>query len=108
LALNLDPYSVFKEIHNQAKQINKSSISIWGNISNRFHHIIEDIVPNDISKMKPLAISITTIKPYPSNLLVSKFKSKNDLIEALYASCFIPGYMEKRPFTRFRGKPCLD
>ncbi|XP_070034449.1 uncharacterized protein [Nicotiana tomentosiformis] len=44
----------------------------------------------------------------PRGLLVDQFDSKEDLINAVFTSSFIPGYLAPRPATLFRNKLCID
>ncbi|RZC62581.1 hypothetical protein C5167_024332 [Papaver somniferum] len=41
-------------------------------------------------------------------ILVDQFNSKEDLINAVFTSSFIPGYLAPRPATVFRNKLCVD
>ncbi|KAF8019467.1 hypothetical protein BT93_G0219 [Corymbia citriodora subsp. variegata] len=53
-------------------------------------------------------IAVTEILPKPSGLLVDQFDSKEDLINAVLASSFIPGYMAPQLATLFRDRLCID
>ncbi|KAJ6932138.1 hypothetical protein NC651_007756 [Populus alba x Populus x berolinensis] len=44
----------------------------------------------------------------PRGLLVDQFDSKEDLINAVVTSSFIPGYLAPRPATMFRNRLCID
>jgi len=47
--------------------------------------------------------------PYPHCELISQFESKEDLIETLLASQFIPGFTSGISLFRwYRGRPCID
>ncbi|KAL6501255.1 hypothetical protein OROHE_024902 [Orobanche hederae] len=53
-------------------------------------------------------IAVTEILWKPRGLLVDNFDSKEDLINAVFTSSFIPGYLAPRPATRFRNRLCID
>ncbi|KAE8656366.1 Acyl transferase/acyl hydrolase/lysophospholipase superfamily protein isoform 2 [Hibiscus syriacus] len=53
-------------------------------------------------------VAITQILWRPRGLLVDQFDSKEDLINAVVASSFIPGYAAPRPATIFRNRLCVD
>ncbi|KAJ7531517.1 hypothetical protein O6H91_14G047000 [Diphasiastrum complanatum] len=53
-------------------------------------------------------VGITQLFKSPMGLLVEHFSSRGDLINALLASSFIPGYVAARPFTLFRNSFCVD
>ena len=58
--------------------------------------------------MSLCAVAITQLLPRPRALVVDTFTSKQDVINALLASCWIPGYFGVRPFILFRGAACID
>ncbi|KMT09083.1 hypothetical protein BVRB_6g131910 [Beta vulgaris subsp. vulgaris] len=53
-------------------------------------------------------VAVTQIVWRPRGLLVDQFDSKEDLINALFTSSFIPGYLAPRPATMFRNRLCID
>lgn len=53
-------------------------------------------------------VGITRLFPRPRSLRVSSFHSRTDLIEALMASCHIPGYFNGSITGRFRGRVAMD
>ncbi|KAG6780252.1 hypothetical protein POTOM_013106 [Populus tomentosa] len=52
--------------------------------------------------------AVTQILWRPRGLLVDQFDSKEDLINAVVTSSFIPGYLAPRPATMFRNRLCID
>ncbi|MBA0553042.1 hypothetical protein Golob_012260 [Gossypium lobatum] len=52
--------------------------------------------------------AITQILWRPRGLLVDQFDSREDLINAVITSSFIPGYVAARPAAIFRNRLCLD
>ncbi|XP_029379669.1 patatin-like phospholipase domain-containing protein 4 [Echeneis naucrates] len=69
---------------------------------------IEEILPADAHSLASdrLHISITHSKS-GRNRIVSRFTSRDDLIQALLASCFVPVYAGLRP-VEFRGQTWID
>jgi hypothetical protein len=53
-------------------------------------------------------VAVTHAVPYFRPSLVSTFRGRDDLIEALLASCHIPWYFDGRWLTRFRGRFAVD
>nr|GME08981.1 patatin-like phospholipase domain-containing protein 2 isoform X1 [Ipomoea batatas]GME08984.1 patatin-like phospholipase domain-containing protein 2 isoform X1 [Ipomoea batatas]GME19549.1 patatin-like phospholipase domain-containing protein 2 isoform X1 [Ipomoea batatas] len=55
-----------------------------------------------------IVVAVTEILWRPRGLLVDQFDSKEDLINAVITSSFIPGYLAPRPVTMFRNRVCID
>ncbi|PKA51793.1 hypothetical protein AXF42_Ash008022 [Apostasia shenzhenica] len=55
-----------------------------------------------------ILVAITQLSWRPRGLLVDQFDSKEDLINAVITSSFIPGYVAPRPATIFRNRLCID
>ncbi|KAG6789094.1 hypothetical protein POTOM_005180 [Populus tomentosa] len=55
-----------------------------------------------------MMVAVTQILWRPRGLLVDQFDSKEDLINAVVTSSFIPGYLAPRPATMFRNRLCID
>ncbi|CAI7834511.1 unnamed protein product [Closterium sp. NIES-53] len=53
-------------------------------------------------------VAITQVFGSPRGWLVDAFESKEDLIDALITSSFVPGYLEPRATTSFRNRTCVD
>ncbi|KAF5197844.1 Acyl transferase/acyl hydrolase/lysophospholipase superfamily protein [Thalictrum thalictroides] len=53
-------------------------------------------------------VAVTQILWRPRGLLVDQFDSKEDLINAVITSSFIPGYLAPTPATFFRNRVCID
>ena len=69
---------------------------------------LESVLPDNVAEIisGKLFVSITKMKNM-KNLLVSKFRDKNDVIEALLASSFVPVMSGLKP-PKFRGEFSLD
>ncbi|CAM8959871.1 unnamed protein product [Rhodiola kirilowii] len=72
--------------------------------------ILEKFLPDDahIRSNGRVRVAVTQILWRPRGLLVDQFDSKEDLINAVITSSFIPGYLAPTPATRFRDKLCID
>ncbi|KAF6147947.1 hypothetical protein GIB67_001522 [Kingdonia uniflora] len=53
-------------------------------------------------------VAVTQVLWRPRGLIVDQFDSKEDLINAVFTSSFIPGYLAPRPATLFRNRLCID
>eukprot|EP00252_Welwitschia_mirabilis_P000871 TRINITY_DN1084_c0_g1_i4.p1 TRINITY_DN1084_c0_g1~~TRINITY_DN1084_c0_g1_i4.p1 ORF type:complete len:360 (+),score=49.23 TRINITY_DN1084_c0_g1_i4:251-1330(+) len=71
---------------------------------------LEKFLPDDIHVRATgrIRVAITQVFRSPRALLVDQFDSKEDLINALFTSSFIPGYLAPRPVTVFRNRICVD
>lgn len=78
---------------------------IWGTILRAW---LEEMIPDDLSMstVKNLHISVTPSWRFPK--LLSGFVSKEDLIDAILASCHIPIFLDGRPLTQYRGQSVMD
>ncbi|XP_050211119.1 uncharacterized protein LOC126661336 isoform X2 [Mercurialis annua] len=72
--------------------------------------VLENFLPDDahIRSNGRVRIAVTQILWRPRGLLVDQFDSKEDLINAVFTSSFIPGYLAPRPATMFRNRLCID
>ncbi|KAL3843709.1 hypothetical protein ACJIZ3_001112 [Penstemon smallii] len=72
--------------------------------------ILIKFLPDDahIRSNGRVRVAVTQILWRPRGLLVDQFDSKEDLINAVITSSFIPGYLAPRPATMFRNRLCID
>ena len=82
----------------------------FGPVGRMTHYVqggLDHLLPNDAHTRVngKLRISITRLRGMES-WIVDEYESKQELIEAVLASCYIPIYYE-RP-ARFRGQLCID
>lgn len=85
----------------------------FGTCLSRFRRSMEKHFPNDISLAQGrchICITRFSAVGLPAKLLVSSFRDKQDLIDAISASMFIPVWAVgvKRPWNHFRGKLAID
>ncbi|XP_058097225.1 uncharacterized protein LOC131242537 isoform X1 [Magnolia sinica] len=72
--------------------------------------VLDKFLPDDvhIRSNGRVRVAVTQILWRPRGLLVDQFDSKEDLIDAVFTSSFIPGYLAPRPATIFRNRLCID
>lgn len=72
--------------------------------------VLEKFLPDDVHTRSSgrVRVAVTEILWRPKGLLVDRFDSKEDLINAVFTSSFIPGYLAPQPATRFRNRLCID
>lgn len=72
--------------------------------------VLVQFLPDDvhIRSNGRIRVAVTQVLWRPRGLLVDKFDSKEDLINAVCTSSFIPGYFAPRPATFFRNRLCID
>ncbi|KHN26692.1 Patatin-like phospholipase domain-containing protein 3 [Glycine soja] len=72
--------------------------------------ILDKFLPDDvhIRSNGRVRVAVTQLLWRPRGLLVDQFDSKEDLINAVFTSSFIPGYLAPRPATMFRNRLCID
>ncbi|KAE8805500.1 patatin-like phospholipase domain-containing protein 4 [Hordeum vulgare] len=72
--------------------------------------VLEKFLPDDlhIRCNGRIRVAITQLSWRPRGLLVDQFDSKEDVINAVITSSFIPGYLAPRPATLFRNRLCID
>ncbi|CAI0439275.1 unnamed protein product [Linum tenue] len=72
--------------------------------------VLGKFLPDDvhIRSNGRVRVAVTQILWRPKGLLVDQFDSKEDLINAVFTSSFIPGYLAPRPATMFRNRLCVD
>mmetsp|Transcript_11205 Transcript_11205/g.19148 ORF Transcript_11205/g.19148 Transcript_11205/m.19148 type:complete len:379 (-) Transcript_11205:103-1239(-) len=76
-----------------------------------FKILSDEVLPDNAHELcsGKVFISITLLTVFgPKNIIVSKFHSKSDLIEAVTASCSIPFMTSRNIVSYFRGMRVLD
>ncbi|KAJ6809493.1 putative patatin-like phospholipase domain-containing protein 1 [Iris pallida] len=73
-------------------------------------NLLDVFLPDDVHTKcnGRVRVAITQLLWRPRGLLVDQFDSKEDLINAVITSSFIPGYLAPRPATMFRNRLCID
>ncbi|BBG96114.1 Acyl transferase/acyl hydrolase/lysophospholipase superfamily protein, partial [Prunus dulcis] len=74
--------------------------------------VLQKFLPDDAHIRSNGRVRVTQLLWRPRGLLVDQFDSKEDLIDAVFTSSFIPGlqyrYLAPRPATMFRNRLCID
>ncbi|KAI5661509.1 hypothetical protein M9H77_20832 [Catharanthus roseus] len=72
--------------------------------------VLDEFLPVDIHIRSSgrVRVAVTQILWRPRGLLVDQYDSREDLINAVITSSFIPGYLAPRPATVFRNRICID
>ncbi|GMH24486.1 hypothetical protein Nepgr_026329 [Nepenthes gracilis] len=72
--------------------------------------VLDKFFPDDIHIRCSgrVRVAVTQILWRPRGLLIDQFDSKEDVINAVFTSSFIPGYLAPRPATMFRNRLCID
>lgn len=72
--------------------------------------VLDKFLPDNvhIRSSGRVRVAVTQIFWRPRGLLVDQYDSKEDLINAVFTSSFIPGYLAPRPATLFRNRLCID
>ncbi|KAK4271134.1 hypothetical protein QN277_019871 [Acacia crassicarpa] len=72
--------------------------------------VLDKFLPEDahIRCNGRVRVAVTQLFWRPRGLLVDQFDSRDDLINAVFTSSFIPGYLAPRPATMFRNRLCMD
>ncbi|XP_028099734.1 uncharacterized protein LOC114299242 [Camellia sinensis] len=72
-----------------------------------YNHVLDGFSAVLLNPSSP-CVAVTQILWRPRGLLVDQFDSKEDLINAVFTSSFIPGYLAPRPATMFSNRLCID
>lgn len=72
--------------------------------------ILNRFLPDDVHTRSSgrVRVAVTQILWKPRGLLVDQFDSKEDLINAVITSSFVPGYLSPKPATMYRNRLCID
>jgi len=89
--------------------IHNSWISNWGKCGNIFRILLQKTLPEDISIIQNrLYISVTILTPLPKQRYISRFNDKQDLINNLIATMYIPGWTDKKVIFKYKGEYYMD
>jgi len=80
-----------------------------GRVADVLRRFLDEILPDDIHVRATgrVCIGITSLDPYES-MEISDWDSKEDLIEAVLASSFVPWWISKDSCMEYRGRLALD
>lgn len=82
----------------------------WGRVGDVLRGLMRQHIPDDAVDLcnQRLGVGVMHIWPKRKYELVDHFYSKEDLIDALIASCYLPFFLGPRAFTKFRGNYVVD
>nr|XP_040049793.1 omega-hydroxyceramide transacylase [Gasterosteus aculeatus aculeatus] len=94
-----------------AKQMKAFALGPFNPSINVFHwleHILHKHLPSDAHKLANgrLYVSMTRLSDY-KHIVMCEFQSKEDVVQALLCSCFVPGYCGMVP-PSFKGEYYVD
>lgn len=116
LALGINQRDALDAMRAAAQGLSRRGTSAFGRTGDVLERILEDLLPADAHERLRgsalLTVSVTMLRPYslPRSWLVSDFgASREDLKQALLASCYLPEYTRRGSrSTMFRGARCVD
>ncbi len=100
--------SRFRDVSKDVSALNFGAFNPKFDVSRIFSSAMEDVFPQNAHKVasKRLFISLTEPKTM-TNRLISDFSTRNELIDCIVCSCFLPAFSGyQRP--QFRGQAFLD
>jgi hypothetical protein len=65
---------------------------------------LQEMLPDDAHTR----IAYTVVNPLPVGTVVTEFTSKDDIIECLLGSCYVPFWFNGSATTRVRGEVVVD
>eukprot|EP01031_Cornospumella_fuschlensis_P026953 gene26953-32566_t len=78
---------------------------IWGKILREW---LEEMIPSDLDMDSIRNLQISLTPSLGMSKLVSDFTHREDLLDALLASCHIPLILDGRPLATYKGEKVLD
>jgi hypothetical protein len=74
---------------------------------------LQEMLPDDAHTriaQRPAAVGVayTVVNPLPVGTVVTEFTSKDDIIECLLGSCYVPFWFNGSATTRVRGEVVVD
>lgn len=111
LGCGLSPRDLQRQLGDMARKFRgEGPLSVWGNIEPSLRATLDDILPahaNDLCNGR-VSIALTRARWKPDAWLVDRFHSRDELIDALVASSFVPSYLAPGFTRHFRGEPVID
>ena len=100
----------------QGKQYVEEVREFWfsnlGTCKNRMREIMENVLPEDISPIQNRCIiqltELSWQRPFLKPLQIGVYDDKEDLINAVLSSMYVPIYSSLNIFNYFRGKYVID
>ncbi|XP_055079108.1 patatin-like phospholipase domain-containing protein 2 [Periophthalmus magnuspinnatus] len=107
----IDFVSIRNEMLHFAKQVKEFRLGPLNPSINVFHwleHILRKYVPEDAHKLAcgRLAVAMTRLED-GQHIIMTEYHSKDDVVQALLCSCYVPVYCGMTP-PSFKGMYCVD
>ena len=104
--LDLVPYAAL-EVANEIDLFDRKTglAGIWGSLLRKW---LDIVIPESLNPLDLQDFYIAITPTFKSPKLVTNFQSKEDLIDAIMASCHVPVFLDGRPFTEYKGEQVLD
>lgn len=112
MATGMCPSNVFDVFTAEAGLMRKSGAWYRGGVLDMLSGVLEGLVPPDAHKIVEdrLYVAVQPVadihKGYPT--LINQFDSRQDLLDALITSCFIPFYLNGSMVRSFKNRPHID
>ena len=103
--LDVDPKDAVNILVEMSKQPN-----LYSNIDKELKSTLNPLLPSDILERCNGRLHVVVVKvwqPMTEPVIISQFESKEKIIEAIAASCFIPIYSARRLSTKITGETGL-
>lgn len=103
------PYKWVKKTFEASRKYRFGMLHPSFDLYTRLRDFLEGFLPKNAHRLARgrVKISLTTF-PEKKNWLVTDFNTRNELINAIIASSFIPVYAGFKDLPKFRGKRCCD
>lgn len=90
------------------KDVQRSWLGNWGTCMVRLREVMTRHFPEDISDVQDRCFIPVTYLSIPYTQVISHFEDKNDLINAILASMYIPFWSNRGCLYAFRGRYAFD
>ncbi|GAQ79352.1 hypothetical protein KFL_000290010 [Klebsormidium nitens] len=108
LGAGVSPVEALQMTKDLAKDCRKNGTA--GRLGAVLRGILHEVLPENCHEMcnGRVRVAVTQLFRWPRGILVDEFYSKQDVIEALITSSFIPGYLAPAAANVFRDRYCID
>ena len=102
LAANISVLTMFTQVKDMAAYCRQHGTA-W-KLEKYLRDALDQVLPSNAVELlaNRVTIATTQIYPKPEICFYNSFSTRQDVIEAIVASCFIPSYISPAPLMRFR------
>ena len=94
------------------EEVRESWFAKLGTCKNRMREIMENVLPEDVSPIQNRCIlqltEVSWQRPFLKPIQIGVYDDKEDLIDAVLSSMYVPIYSSLNIFNYFRGKYVID